>query len=87
MILFKLEYKYMSLGVTEIRYKSRQQNANEGHLANSGVERRFKPSLIYERFWRRFATEHVLKLSFVLPPSKGQNSVHWEGGRTLLVQH
>ena len=84
MILFKLEYTYMSLGVIEIRYKSRQQYASEGGLANTGVERCF---LIYERFWRYFAKQHVLKLSFVLPPSKGQNSVHWEGGRTLLVQH
>ena len=87
MILFKLEYKYMSIGVTEIRHKSRQQYAREGSLANTGVERCLKPSLIYERFWRCFAKQHVLKLSFVLPPSKGQNSVHWEGGRTLLVQH
>ena len=59
----------MSLGVTEIRYKSGPQYANEGSLANIGVERCFKPSLIYERLWRCLAKQHMLKLSLVLPPS------------------
>lgn len=35
----------MRLGVIEIRYKSRQQNVKEGSLANTGVERCFKPSM------------------------------------------
>lgn len=43
----------MSLGVIEIRYKSRQQYASEGGLANTGVE----VFSIYERFWRYFAKQ------------------------------
>ena len=37
--------KYMRLGVIEIRYMSRQQNVKEGSLANTGIERCFKPSM------------------------------------------